>query len=43
VRANRRFKTMLADYQAPPIDEAVDEALRDYVARNKASVADAWY
>jgi trimethylamine--corrinoid protein Co-methyltransferase len=43
VRANRRFKTMLTDYQAPPIDEAVDEALRDYVARNKASVADAWY
>ena len=43
VRANQRFKAMLADYQTPPIDEAVDEALRDYVTRKKASVPDAWY
>ena len=33
----------LADYQAPPMDLAVDEALRDFIARKKASMDDAWY
>jgi trimethylamine:corrinoid methyltransferase-like protein len=31
---------MLADYQAPPIDEGIDEALREYVAQKKAFIAD---
>ncbi|WP_275096865.1 trimethylamine methyltransferase family protein [Sedimenticola hydrogenitrophicus] len=39
-RANQRWKQMLADYQAPAIDPAVDEALCDYVARRKASFPD---
>lgn len=43
MRANRRWKQMLADYEAPPIDEAADEALREYVLRRKEAVADAWY
>ena len=34
---------MLAEYQAPPIDPAVDAALLDFIARKKASMADAWY
>ncbi len=43
IRANKRWKTMLAEYQPPPLDEAVDEALQDFIARRKAAVADAWY
>jgi trimethylamine--corrinoid protein Co-methyltransferase len=39
-RANRIWKKMLADYQAPPIDEGIDEALREYVAQKKAFIAD---
>jgi trimethylamine--corrinoid protein Co-methyltransferase len=34
-RANVVWKKMLADYEQPPMDEAVDEALRDYVERRK--------
>ncbi len=43
VRAHERWQAMLADYQAPPLDQAKDEALRDFVARRKASMDDAWY
>ena len=39
-RANRIWKKMLADYQAPPIDEGIDEALREYVAQKKAFISD---
>jgi trimethylamine--corrinoid protein Co-methyltransferase len=40
VRANRIAKRMLAEYQAPPIDPGTDEALRDFIARRKASMPD---
>lgn len=43
LRANQRWKKMLAEYQAPPLDEAVDEALLDFIDRKKAGMADAWY
>jgi trimethylamine--corrinoid protein Co-methyltransferase len=43
IRANRRWKKMLAEYQAPPIDVAVDEALQDFMARSKGTMDDAWY
>jgi trimethylamine---corrinoid protein Co-methyltransferase len=43
VRANRKWKKVLAEYQAPPLDEAIDEALRDFMDRKKAAMADAWY
>ena len=43
LRANRRWKKILQDYQAPAIDEAIDDALQDFVARRKASMQDAWY
>ena len=42
-RANRRWKQVLADYEAPPMDEATREALEDFVARRKASMEDAWH
>ena len=39
-RANRKWKALLASYEAPPLDAAVDEALRDYIARRKAALPD---
>ena len=42
-RANALWKKRLADYEAPPMDVATQDALTDYVARKKAGVADAWY
>ena len=42
-RAFERWNFLLASYQAPAMDEAKDEELRDFVARKKASMADAWY
>ncbi len=39
-RASRLWKQMLADYQAPPIDAGVDEALREFIARRKAAMPD---
>ncbi len=42
-RANKRWKEILNAYEAPPIDQATDEALRDFIANKKASMPDAWY
>ncbi|MGI9463359.1 MAG: trimethylamine methyltransferase family protein, partial [Aestuariivirgaceae bacterium] len=42
-RANRRWKEMLADYQAPPLDPAIDEALKDFMARRKSGLPDQWH
>ncbi len=42
-RANRRWKEMLADYQPPPLDPAIDEALQDFMARKKSETPDQWY
>jgi trimethylamine--corrinoid protein Co-methyltransferase len=39
-RANKRWKKLLAEYEAPPIDPGVDEALLDFIARRKASAPD---
>mgnify|MGYP000645678754 FL=1 len=43
VRANARWKQLLHDYQAPPLDFDTDMALRDFIAREKASKEDMWY
>jgi trimethylamine--corrinoid protein Co-methyltransferase len=40
VRANALWKKQLAEYEAPPLDPAADEAVLDYVNRRKASFAD---
>ena len=39
-RAHVLYKAMLASYEAPPIDPGVDEALREFVAKKKASMPD---
>lgn len=39
-RANALWKKQLAEYEAPPLDPAVDEALLDYMNRRKASFPD---
>jgi len=41
-RANALWKKWLAEYEAPPLDPAIDEALRDFIARKKASMPDAF-
>ena len=38
LRANRIWKQLLAEYEQPGIDPAIDEALRDYVARRKREI-----
>ena len=42
-RANKLWKKRLAEYQAPPLDPAIDEALVAFVDRRKAEAPDAWY
>ncbi|HEY7625870.1 MAG TPA: trimethylamine methyltransferase family protein [Ilumatobacteraceae bacterium] len=42
-RAAARYREILANYEPPPIDDAVDAALLDFVARRKASMPDQWY
>jgi trimethylamine--corrinoid protein Co-methyltransferase len=42
-RANAQWKKMLADYEAPPIDHGIDEALREFIEKKKASMPDSAY
>ncbi len=42
-RANKRWKSALNSYEAPPIDVAIDEALQEYIKVRKASFPDANY
>lgn len=42
-RATTLWKRTLAEYQAPPIDDAIDEQLREFVVRRKAEMPDQWY
>ncbi len=42
-RANRRWKEMLATFEPPPLDEGINEQLKDFIAQRKASMEDAWY
>ena len=39
-RANAIWKLMLAEYEPPPIDEAKDEELREWIEKKKASFPD---
>jgi trimethylamine--corrinoid protein Co-methyltransferase len=38
-RANQIWKQLLREYEKPPIDPAIDEQLRDYVARRKRQIS----
>ena len=42
-RANTLWKQMLAEYQAPELDPAIDEALQAFMTEKKASFADRDY
>jgi len=39
-RANKIVKRMLADYEAPALDPAIDEALNEFIAKKKAATPD---
>ncbi len=39
-RANKRWKAMLERYEAPPLDAAKDEALREFIELRKAALPD---
>ena len=40
VRANERWKRTLREYEEPPLDEGIHEALIDWLRRRKASFPD---
>ncbi|SLN18326.1 Trimethylamine methyltransferase (MTTB) [Roseovarius litorisediminis] len=42
-RAYARWTGMLERYEPPKLDQATDEALKDYVARRKSEIPEAWY
>lgn len=42
-RAFERWNLLLNEYEAPPIDPAIDEELLAFVARRKGELPDAWY
>ena len=39
-RAAERARKVLAQYEAPPLDPGIDEALKDFIARKKAGLPD---
>jgi len=39
-RANARWQAQLRSYQPPAIDEAADQAVRDYIERRKSEMRD---
>ena len=43
VRANRKWKRMLAEYEAPLLDSPIDEALQEFMATRKGSMPDTWH
>lgn len=43
IRANECWKRMLAEYEAPPIEPGVDEALRDFVRKRRNAEPDQWH
>ncbi len=42
-RANGEWKRLLREFEDPGLDPAIDEALRDFIARRKASMPDQNY
>lgn len=42
-RANTRWKKILREYEAPLLDQGIDDGLQDFMARRKESMEDSWY
>jgi trimethylamine--corrinoid protein Co-methyltransferase len=42
-RASERCKRLLAEYEQPRLDPAVDEELNAFVSRRKAELPDQWH
>ncbi len=42
-RAFERWNKLLNEYQPPPMDEGIDEALKEFVDKRKRQVPEAWY
>ncbi len=42
-RAFERWNEMLTVYEYPPLDEAKDEALLEYITKRKSEIEDKWY
>lgn len=42
-RATESWKETLRSYQAPPMDRAIDEALREFIAKRKQAMPDIWH
>ncbi|MXZ81237.1 MAG: trimethylamine methyltransferase family protein [Gammaproteobacteria bacterium] len=42
-RAFERWNALLDDYEAPPMDEAKNEELLEFVRKRKSELPDAWY
>ena len=40
VRANTKWKTLLREYEAPPLDQGIDEALQAFMAKRKEVLPD---
>ncbi len=43
MRANTKWKETLRNYEPPPFDVAIDEALKEFMAKKKASMPDIWH
>jgi trimethylamine--corrinoid protein Co-methyltransferase len=41
-RAETQYKSWLAAYEPPALDESIDEALKDFMETKKASMPDAF-
>ncbi len=42
-RANERWKKLLRNYERPPLDPAIDEALEEYITKRKSEMPDLDY
>jgi len=42
-RANGVYKAMLASYIMPPMEDAIDAALNEFIEERKSSIPDEWY
>ncbi|SMY06872.1 trimethylamine methyltransferase family protein [Flavimaricola marinus] len=42
-RATTRWQQTIASYEAPPLDDAIDEELLAFIAKRKESMEDAWH